>query len=220
MSAQILSYLSQYPNFLGEVSPIWYALFCGFCLWQAAISWSIHRQTGMRSYVAATVGNLLLMVGGLLAPLVRDALLVVLLPVPFLLGGFMVLSLSDARSWFSPEAHDKFFLVRHGGLRLRVLGRVPAGFVHKPSTPAVWLQGLGIGTLTLLFLGFVYHGVWQAYEREGMLGTAFGWITVTCGLVAFHCVALILNGLLFGSSLPRRRSAADPADEQNPGPGA
>jgi hypothetical protein len=200
---QILFFLSRYPNFFRHVPPVWWAVFAGFCLWQAAISWSLHRQTGMRSYIAATVGNLLLVPGGLLAPLVHNALQVVLLPAPLLLGGFVVLSLSDARSWFSPEAHDKYFLVRHGGLRLRLFGLVPRGFQHHESTAASWLQGVLLGGVTLIFLGFVYYNVWQAYEQGVMNSPAFGWITLASGLVVFHCLALIICGLLFGSSAPK-----------------
>src|ERR1035437_5546647 len=97
-----------------------------------------------------------MMVGGVLAPLVQNALQVVLLPGPLLLGGFIVLSLSDARSWFSPEPQDKYYIVRQGGLRLRLLGLVPRGFVHQESAPASWLQGVLIGAVTLVLLGFVY----------------------------------------------------------------
>jgi hypothetical protein len=208
--AEILSFLSHYPNFFRQVPPVWWAVFAGVCLWQAAISWSVHRQTGMRSYIAATVGNVLLMVGGILAPLVENALQVALLPAPLLLGGFVVLSLSDARSWFSPEAHDKFFLVRKGGLRLRLFGLVPRGFVHEVSAPASWLQGILIGTSTLAFLGFVYYGVWQAYDRQALGSSAFGWITLVCCLVFFHCLALIMCALLFGSSAKRTPRNAEP----------
>jgi hypothetical protein len=203
--AQILSFLSHYPNFFDTISPVWCALFAGVCLWQAALSWSIQRQTGMRSYIGATVGNLLAMAGGVFAPLVHSVLQVALLPAPLLLGGFVVLSLSDARSWFSSEAHDKFYLIRHGGLSLRLFGRVPAGFVHQASAPASWLQGVMVGSVTLAFLGFVYPTVWHGYGQEIISGPAFGWITVTCGMVAFHSLALLLCGLLFGSPVGRRR---------------
>jgi hypothetical protein len=204
--ADILSYLSYHPNFLRQVAPVWWAVFAGVCVWQAAISWSVHRQTGMHSYVAATVGNLLMMVGGILAPVAQNALQVVLFPAPLLLGGFMVLSLSDARSWFSPEAHDKYYLVRHGGLRLRLFGLVPAGFQHQESVAASWLQGVLIGCVTLAFLGFVYCTVWQVYEREVMDSSSFGWITLASGLIVFHCLALIICALLFGSPLKKRRT--------------
>ena len=204
MLGEILSFLSRYPNFFRQVSPVWWALFAGACLWQAAISWSVHRQTGMRSYVAATVGNLLMMVGGILAPLAPNALQLVLFPAPLLLGGFVVLSLSDARSWFSPEAHDKYYLVRRGGVRLRLFGLVPAGFQHAESAAASWLQGVLIGSVTLALLGFVYYTVWQAYEGEVMSPSAFGWITLASGLIVFHCLALIICGLFFGSPLKKR----------------
>lgn len=201
MFPKILAFLSYYPNFLRQVSPLWWGLFAGFCLWQAAISWSIYRQTGMRSYVGATVGSLLTMAGAALAPLPQTVLQVVLLPAPLLLAGFVIVSLSDARSWFSPEAHDKYYLRRKGGLRLRLLGRVPPGFVHRKSAPASWLQGVLIGGVTLFVLGLVYGGVWRAY-RGGLLTSAtLGWVTVAGGLVAFHCLALIVCGLIFGGIL-------------------
>jgi hypothetical protein len=201
MLAQILAFLSYYPNFLRQVAPLWWALFAGFCLWQAAISWSVYRQTGMRSYVGATVGSLLTMTGGVLAPLAQNLLQLVLMPAPLLLAGFVVLSLSDARSWFSSEAHDKYYLIRKGGLRLRLLGLVPRGFVHRESAPASWLQGVLIGGVTLLLLGLVYDGIWSANQRGALSDAALGWITLVSGLVAFHCVALIVCGILFGGVL-------------------
>jgi hypothetical protein len=208
--ADILTYLSYQPNFLRQIPAMWWALFACACLWQAAISWSVHRQTGMHSYVAATVGNLLMMAGSILAPLAQNALQVVLLPAPWLLGGFIVLSLSDARSWFSREAHDKFYLVRRGGLRLRLFGLVPRGFEHQESPPACWLQGVLIGTVTLTLLGFVYGAVWHAYAQDVMDSSDFGWITLASGLIVFHCLALIICGLLFGSPLGKRSGKEQP----------
>ncbi len=201
MLPEILAFLSYYPNFLRQVPPLWWGLFTGYCLWQAAISWSVYRQTGMRSYVGATVGALLMMTGAALAPLPHSVLNLVLLPVPLLLAGFVVVSLSDARSWFSPEAHDKYYLIRKGGLRLRLLGRVPAGFVHRESPPASWLQGVVIGGVTLFVLGLVYGGVWGAYQKSILSSATFGWVTVAAGLVAFHCLALIVCGIIFGGIL-------------------
>lgn len=201
MLSEILAFLSYYPNFLRQIPPLWWGLFTGFCLWQAAISWSVYRQTGMRSYVGATVGALLAMVGAALAPLPQTVLQVVLLPAPLLLAGFVILSLSDARSWFSPEAHDKYYLIRKGGLRLRLLGRVPPGFVHHKSPPASWLQGVLIGGVTLVALGLICSGVWRAYEKSVLSSATLGWVTVAAGLVAFHCLALIVCGIIFGGIL-------------------
>lgn len=201
MLSEILAFLSYYPNFLRQIPPLWWGLFTGFCLWQAAISWSVYRQTGMRSYVGATVGALLAMVGAALAPLPQTVLQVVLLPAPLLLAGFVILSLSDARSWFSPEAHDKYYLIRKGGLRLRLLGRVPPGFVHRNSPPASWLQGVLIGGVTLVVLGLIYRGVWRAYEKSVLSSATLGWVTIAAGLVAFHCLALIVCGIIFGGIL-------------------
>ncbi len=213
MFAEILAFLSYYPNVLRQVPPVAWAVFAGICLWQAAISWSVHRQTGMRSYVGATVGSLLVMAGAILAPVAFNLLQFVLLPAPLLVAGFMVLSLSDARSWFSPEAHDKYYLIRRGGLRLRVLGMVPPGFVHQKSLPASWLQGLVVGGMTLVLMSVLYVGIWHAYGREALSSTAFGWTTLACGLVAFHCLALVLCGLLFGSTSRAASRRTEPEAE-------
>lgn len=220
MLADILVFLSYYPNFLRQVPALGWAIFAAVCLWQAAISWSIYRQTGMRSYVGATVGSLLVMAGGILGPIAGNLLQLILFPAPLLLAGFIVLSLSDARSWFSSEAGDKYYLVRRGGLRLRVLGLVPQGFVHRGSAPASWLQGVLVGGVTLLLVCFLYFGVWRANEREAITLTAFGWITLTCGLLAFHCLALLLCGLLFGSSRRKAYHRAESEAASEPPPGA
>ena len=210
MFAEILAFLSAYPNFLRQVPPLWWGVFAGFCLWQAAISWTVHRQTGLRSYVGATVGALLAMAGGILAPFASNSLQLVLYPGPLLVAGFVLLSLSDARSWFSSEAHDKYYLIRKGGLRLRLIGLVPRGFVAHPSTPASWLQGVLVGGVTFVFVVVVCVGVWRAHGREGLSDISFGWVTLACSLVAFHCLALLLCGLLFGSPLSGAYRRTDP----------
>jgi len=202
MFIELLAFLNYCPNFLRQIPSWGWALFACLCLWQAVISWVIYRRTGLRNYVFGAVGLVLMGFGAVGARFAANLLQVVMFPAPLLVAGFMVLSLSDARSWYSEEAADKYYLIRHGGLALRLFGRLPAGYTPRRDSPgATWLQGMLVGSGTLALVVFAFLGAREAYWREAIGPKALLCIMVALSMVGFHALALAFFGLLYGAPL-------------------
>ncbi|HEY3398530.1 MAG TPA: hypothetical protein VGM19_12820 [Armatimonadota bacterium] len=209
MLATILGFLSHYPNFLRQVDSQAWALCACFCFWQCVISWAVYRQTGLRSYVGATVGLALMTAGAATAPVARNLLELVMMPAPLLVAGFMVLSLSDARSWFTAEAADKYYLIKYGGLRLRFQGLVPRDFVPGQRPHAVtWLQGVLMGGVTLGMITLIFFGARHAHEVGAISQRALVVASLAMALAAFESLALVCFALIYGAPLRRRQPPA------------
>lgn len=211
MLTQLLAFLNYYPNFLRQIPSWGWALFACLCLWQAVISWAIYRRAGLRNYVFGAVGLALMGLGAVGARFAENLLQLVMFPGPLLAAGFAVLSLSDARSWYSEEAADKYYLLRHGGLALRLTGRLPCGYVPRRDSPgATWLQGMLVGSGTLALVIFAFFGAREAYWREAIGPRALLWILVALSMLGFHAMALAFFGLLYGAPLRAGSGRAEP----------
>ena len=204
MLEAILTYLNFYPNFLRQIPTGWWMVLGVLALWRAVLSWRIHIQTGLRCYVFGTVAAGLAAMGFFTAPIGHTVLQLVMLSAPLLTAAFVIGSISDARSWFSDEAADKYWLLRHGSLPLRLWGQVPKSFQRRPGPGATRQQAVKVSVLTLLFMGFTHYAVCQT-SLGALSPRSLLIITVAVAMASFHAVMLGLFGLLYGTSVRRVR---------------
>jgi hypothetical protein len=223
MFETLLEYLNYYPNFLRLVPTGWWVGLAILAAWKGLVSLNIARQTRLRSYVWGGLAGFLATVGFATAPLGHTLLQLVMCPAPMLVAAFVVASLADARSWFSDEGGDKYWIIRHPSLPLQLWGQVPADFQRTPSEPATRKQGLVVCVSTLIFMGFAYagslraaataaeykHGTLAAFSPRAML-----LISIAVGMAMFHAVMLGLFGAIHGTSTPRRESTPVTEDSE------
>jgi len=211
MIAAILAYLDYYPNFLRVVPAGWWETLAVLGLWKTLVSLRIYQQSGMRCYVWGAVAGGLAVLGLATAPLGRTLLPVVTFSGPLLVAAFFIASVTDARSWFSDQASDKYRIIRHPSLPLQLWGKLPADFHRTPSAPATRRQGLLVSGLTLVFMGFAYASARRAFASGGFPPAAMALITMTVGMSMFHAVMMGIFAALYGA---RARAQASPTSTE------
>ena len=177
MISAILAYLYYYPNFLRGIPAGWWETLAVLGLWKTVISLHIYQQTGMRCYVWGAVAGGLAVLGLATIPLGQSMLQVVTFSGPLLVAAFIIASITDARSWFSDQAGDKYRIIRHPSLPLQLWGELPADFHRTPSAPATRKQGLMVSLLTLVFMSFAYASARRAFADDAFPLIAMALIT-------------------------------------------
>lgn len=198
MIAAILAYLDYYPNLLRGIPAWWWEVLALLGLWKTVVSLRIYQQTGMRCYVWGGVAGGLAVLGLATLPLGDTMLPLVTFSGPLLAAAFLIASVTDARSWFSDQAGDKYRIIRHRSLPLQLWGQLPPDFRRTPSAPASRRQGLTISGLTLLFMAFAYAGARRAFGGGAFPLAALALITMAVGMSAFHAVMMGIFAVLYG----------------------
>ena len=195
----ILGYLNFYPNFLRQIPTGWWEMLAVLALWKTVLSWRIARQTGLHSYVWGGLAGALATMGFATAPLGQTLLQLVMFPAPMLISAFVVASISDARSWFSDEASDKYRLIRHRSLPLQIWGQVPADFHRTPGVGATRRQGVRISITTLLMMAFAYLSAYRASLSAGLGPRGMLLITIAVSMACFHALVMGIFAAVYGT---------------------